>query len=812
MNLNLPSELYQGNKKMKLFKKAIFISMLFALIASCGNAEQSANKYIESGKELLEKGELSKARLEFKNALQIDPRMAEAFYQLALIDEKQQKWQPMFKNLQTVESLDPNHMEAIVKLGQVNLLAGNIDDAKSKAEKALTIDGKNITALILKASIAMNQNDFEQALATVNEALSYQSDSVDAKSLKALVLNKQGNATEALQLIDATIPSAIEEKKLSLTMVKLSILEEQKDYAAMEAIYRELQNERPTETWIVTSLVKLLSQQGRYEDTVQVLTKHIDSNSDDQESKMLLVALLSREEPQKAVATLSEYISQETTNFEYRFAKSQLLNTLGDRDASIAELEQVIKLDPEGNDGRKARVALAAFDLQNGDIEASQQKLTEVLAEEAQNEAALILQSKIFLAQGNFDGVISNTRLVLRNNPESDEAMVLLAQAYLRNGSQELAEDNFRNALTVNPGNTVAAVSVSEILINQNELDEAEKVLQQAINVSTDKEPLIRAMTQVKLLQKDWQGAEELLDLSSTVESDSSAWSHYITANIAQGQKQFEKAIAEYKRALAVDPSMVRAIQGLAFSHIQLNQKQELLDYLEEYSANNPNQVIVYAIESEIYAADGNWEQAAESLNKGITSQPNWQAGYGQLAALYISQQQIDRAIEVYELGVSTNPTSLVLKMQLASAYEQAAKFEKAKSIYEDVLAESPDIEAAINNLASLLTDKFESPENLKKAAEITAKFKYATEPFFLDTYGWTQLKLGNYLEAEPALEKVVKSAPNVAIFHYHLAELYFQTGKKLEAQTTLDNAKRLAKEQNDTATLELIEQLATKL
>jgi len=45
-----------------------------ALLAGCGGPEARKQKFFEKGKALYEKGDYVRARLEFKNALQIDPK------------------------------------------------------------------------------------------------------------------------------------------------------------------------------------------------------------------------------------------------------------------------------------------------------------------------------------------------------------------------------------------------------------------------------------------------------------------------------------------------------------------------------------------------------------------------------------------------------------------------------------------------------------------------------------------------------------------------------------------------------------------
>ncbi len=783
---------------MNALKRTLVAALILSSMTACGTAEESAASYIESGKSLLAEGKPQKARLEFKNAIQIDPRMAEPFYQLALLDEKDQKWKSMFANLNTVEQLNPEHYDAIVKLGQIHLLAGNFDQALDKANKVLEKDGKNVLALVLKASVAMKQDNYGSALTDVEQALAMDPNNIEAISVKVLVLNKQGKTEQALSVLD----TAMEQNPdvLPLTMIKLSILEEQKDFARMEEIYLGLQEREADAAWVAVALAKLLNLQGRYDDAKAILEQFVAANPEDKQTKLLLISLVKTQEPGKAIALLDSYIEDEPDNFDLRFAKVQLQLGNENSEDALAQLNEIVTLDPEGNAGRKALVTLAGFELQNGEVESAKTKIDRVLLAAPEDGQALLLRARINLLNNDIDSAVTNLRVVLRNEPESDQAMVLLAQAYMASGSTELAEDNFRQALTVNPGNTVAALSVANSLMRANELDRTEEVLQEALKQAENKEPVLQALAQVKLLKKDWQGTETIVDTLRTDKQDT-ALTHFLDARIAQGQESYEVAIESYKAALAMQANMPRAMQGLAFSYLQLDKKQELITYLNSFSELNPEILSVYAILSELYARDDLWEQAVASLERGISTEAKWQAGYSALASLYFAQKLPEQAISTYQRGLEQNPENVVLSLQLASAYEQTKNFEQAKSVYEQVLQVNPDVEPAINNLASLLTDQFRSEENLRQAAEIAERFKESTEPYYLDTYAWVNVQLGNFEKAQAVLERVVSLSPNVAVFNYHLGVLYNKQGNIVEAEQYLTTAKRLASEQGDTYT-----------
>ena len=59
-----------------------------ALTAACSGGKEREAKYMAKGKDFLAAGNFDKARVEFRNALQIAPNDEEARFQNGVVDEK----------------------------------------------------------------------------------------------------------------------------------------------------------------------------------------------------------------------------------------------------------------------------------------------------------------------------------------------------------------------------------------------------------------------------------------------------------------------------------------------------------------------------------------------------------------------------------------------------------------------------------------------------------------------------------------------------------------------------------------------------
>ena len=96
-----------------------------ALVGCSKNPDVAKKKYLESGMKYMEQEKYDSAIIQFRKAIQIDPKFADAHYQLAEADLKLQHNQEAFREMSQTVELDPNNFKARVALGGMFLASGS---------------------------------------------------------------------------------------------------------------------------------------------------------------------------------------------------------------------------------------------------------------------------------------------------------------------------------------------------------------------------------------------------------------------------------------------------------------------------------------------------------------------------------------------------------------------------------------------------------------------------------------------------------------------------------------------------------------
>ena len=218
-------------------------------------------KFFDKGKALFEKGEYVKARLEFKNALQMDAKFSQGYYMLGRVEMKTKNPKGAFSAFSKAVALNPDLLDAQIELGRFFLAAKEMVRAMEKADLVLSKEPDNEDALLLK-SVCLLRTDKRAEGENILNAL-IQKNPLNPEPY--LVLARSRAADKDLEGACKPLLDFLKKdrKNIQIRLMLAGIMEKRKDYKEAEAQYRMLVSETPSDDQLKILLARFYGRQNR---------------------------------------------------------------------------------------------------------------------------------------------------------------------------------------------------------------------------------------------------------------------------------------------------------------------------------------------------------------------------------------------------------------------------------------------------------------------------------------------------------------------------------------------------------------------
>ena len=777
-----------------LFRQFVLrATLILALIGmtACSSPEDKANKFYENGILLLEKNELIKADVEFRNALQLNPKMSKAIWGQVTIAEKKGNYSKQYKLLNTFLSHEPEHIEALVKVGRILLAAGQIDKALEKSDLLMTINNEEASVVSLRAAIMLKLGDTAAAIKLAKKVLASDSHNLDALLVLATERLAAGDAKKALGYIERGLVK--NDKNVSFLLIKIKALEILSKVDLAADVFIRLVNDYPKVVTFKNLLGQFYLKHSRKDDAEKIYRIIVEDNPKNLKAKINLVRFLNRFQGKDAgLKQLQAYSEQNPENDELKFAIVQFHVEHKEITQARQQLEKIVG-DKEGSErGLKAKGMIASLFLSQGDKKSAEKLINEILVNDKQNQVGLILKAGLDVDSQKYDEAISALRIVLRDEPDSSRALFFLAKAYNLSGSPELADEQYFKLFKTSKYNANYGITYAQFLLKRKQHKRAEKIIQDALSVSPNNLQLLKLLAQTHLLLGDWVSAQEVADTIKHY-GDKDNLATYISNAIMVGKKDYSESITLLKKTYQSTPESIQPIVALVRTYMLSGKSQQAGEFLDAVISASPKNTSARILRGQIYASQGKKEEAINTYREAIIKDPQNVMSYYHLAVIYMSEKQYEYASEVLNKGLSISPKSFPIRITLASLYETMGQSEKAIKEYEGLLKIRPDAEVVSNNLASLLTENRVDKASLKRAYDLSKRFKYSEVAQFKDTFGWSSYHVGKYTDAKLLLESAIKMLPSTPEFHYHLGMNYLAIKNKVKARKELEKALKYA-------------------
>lgn len=755
------------------FACVILLTTIGLFLFACSHTTET---FLAKGEEYLAKRKFHDALMQFRSAAESDSGSAKAHWGLARSYENLGQFNEAIDELRKTVELDEKNLEAKSKLGNYFLLIQPplIDEAEKIQSEIVASDPGFVEGHILKASILSTQNRPEnEVIAKVNEAIE-----IDPRRT---------------------------ETYLSLSRYYVS---REKPAEAEAAILKGISMD-PSRAVGYIEYGRFLSYANRNADAEAAFNNAIAAEPVNIEAHEAIAELfVSTKQYEKAEAVYKNLVAIQENSPESRLELAGFYTAAGREPEAIEVLRQIVSDSP---DYVRARYRLGQIYLEQKDVAKVKEQLDALFAINDTDTEALMLRARLNLQESKSEDAIHDLEDILKKQPSQREALYYISQAKISIGQIDQARAFIADLERYHPKylragllKIQAAFSANEpqtALKQANELYEKVKSTTPSayMGVQALHDLHIKALTSRGLayleLGKLTEAQNDLEQVLAITPTSSSAMVNL--AKVFSAQRNNDKALVHYEKALAADATNFDAVNGFVNVSISLKHTQQahtkIVTLIESNAGRGDVLAALHYLNSQVYSAEKDIASQENELSRSIANDPNYLPSYSSLAALLVSRNQTADAIAQYQKVVAMKPSAPVYTL-LGILEDSRSNTAEAERNYRQALDLAPDSPIAANNLAWLIA---ENQGNLDEALQLaTASVaKDQTVAGFYDTLGWVYLKKGLYSPAIEQIRKAItldeKSGKPAAAYRVRLATALALAGDKTSARREVEASLR---------------------
>jgi tetratricopeptide (TPR) repeat protein len=736
---------------VRIFLKYCLAAMVVIAVGACGkDPEVAKREFMRTGQQYAASGKLKEAIIEYRNAVQQDPRFGEARFALAGVLLKTGDNQGAYGEYQRAADLLHNDANAQMWAGEMNLVAGLFDDARSHADKALAIDAKSVRAQLLKANALAGLKQLDAAVEQAQGAAGLDSGTRAFRNLAVLQYAKGDNASaeKTFKRIVDTEPKAMDAR---VALANFYWSTGRRDVA--ETVLREALAADPKSLVVNRALASLYISSERLAEAEQPL-KLVADEAKDPDSRIALADYYRATRRSKEALDLLGQVAADPKGF------------------SIATARKGALLYAEG---RKAE-AYAALDA--------------VLQKEETDTTALVLKSQFLAQDGKLDEGLAAAQKAVAANPGAPSARYAIGRIQEAMGHNQEGIAAYNEVLKVFPGSLDSQLGLARLYLTSGRADDALHFAQQVLGVQPANEIALVVEARAQMSKRNVAAAERPVKTLEAIAPGSSrvqatlGMFYTLKGDVRNGR-------ASYEKALVTDPFNADALGGLAVLDIADKKPEAARARFDAALAKQPDSVPLLAAAARAYTAMKDYPRAEKTLKRIVKLDPANAVASAQLGEVYMAQNRTDEALSEFEAMARRDPKSVVAHTMAGMLLGAQHKRDAAKKHYEDALSVDERAPVAANNLAWMYV---EDGGNLDVALQLAQAAKSAAPDSgdVDDTLGVIYLKKGLMTQALAALKGSVEKNPTNPTFKYHLGLAYAKNGDAASARQTLETALKL--------------------
>jgi len=711
-------------------------------------------------------GEMQCAAEAFKQALRLEPHLAEAHFDLGLVRQSQRQPAAAASEFRLALQYDPTLLQAHCALGSV---LPEPAAAEAEFRRALESDPNLVCALDGLAHALLNEGRYDAAVDYWRQAVRLQPDAADLQLSLATATYKAAKArqaagqpemqgagvADAVQLFTALLKSHPDLTAAHFTLGNIYANEHRSREAADE--YQVVIRQDPANTEALGAEVKALLNVSAYTDALAPARTFVARKPNDASAHIMLgMVYRGLGDYAKAEPELELGAAREPDDFEAQYQLGFVLAHLGKPQDALPRLRKAVQLSPTE---KSAQFQLATVLRQLGEKQQADQvfeqvrKATDNDFQKSQATAEGIKANDLLQA-GKPAEAAQIYRHMLEEEPNSAWTAYNLALALEAVHDLKGAEDALQKGIDIDPKLARIQAELGQVKLAEGDAGSAERWLQSALELDPQLVEARGTLAMVYASRDDLVTAEKLL--RQALEDDTSYKDGHLELGlILARQNRKPEAEKEFDEAVALAPKDPATLSTVAKAKIRMGKSSEAIALLQKVvdlapglAAAHLDLALALADGYDLPAALAQTDEAVRlapqsgvahfyrgrilyDLGRTTEAQPEFEAACrldAQMAEPRYFLALIDRhdgnfvqASGLLQEAVKLEPDNVMAWYLLGQTLEQQSETTQAIAAWKQAIAIDPKFSAALFSLAHTLrpTDQAESDQFMARYVDV---------------------------------------------------------------------------------------------
>ena len=310
-----------------------------------------------------------------------------------------------------------------------------------------------------------------------------------------------------------------------------------------------------------------------------------------------------------------------------------------------------------------------------GDLPTAIAKYREILKLDPQLAPAYNNLGALYFKQGQFQDAAETLQKGLKVDPRMSSAAALLGLSFSEMGDYSQAKPYLESALKAHPGDNNVEFALANVLTKLGDFEGAAIHLRQLANRQPRDEHVWYLLGRVYM-----QLSEEALGKINKINPDS-VWAHEISAELMESMKNYDGAIVEYQKALAIAPKQPGLHYKLGDMYWSLSQWDKADEqFTLEQSIDPKNCRVNWKLGDILLQKSVEPDHALELVDSALKSCPSLTDARADRGRALLKLHRDAEAIPDLQAAERANSAEPSTHFLLAQAFRATGKSEEAKN------------------------------------------------------------------------------------------------------------------------------------